>query len=266
MRRVVRGEHQRALLHRAAQLRAVLGGAERRGHLVVRIVAGDLVAREQEVVGRRLGRDGKPLPLRRADELHALRGGEVLDVEPAARDAAEREIAADRRRLGGDGDRRQTMRPREGAVADHAAAGLLRIHRVLADAHPELRGAAHRLLHHGVVRDVGAVVGEERGPGPGEGLEVRDLAAEPSLRDAGGRKEDRLRSGRARGEALVFDALRRVAGRVGVRHRDDGGETAAPGRGEPAGRRLRLGRARIAEVHVHVHEAGECHFRRSIHG
>ena len=99
------------------------------------------------MVRHRLGRHGESLALRRPNELDARRRGDVLDVKPAARFAAEREIAANRLRLGLNGNNRQIELARQVAVADHAALQFLRIHRVLADDDVEIVRPAHRLLH-----------------------------------------------------------------------------------------------------------------------
>ena len=251
-------EHQDAVLHRAAELGAVFVVAKRRGHLVVRVVAGYLAARDREVVRRRLRRHGKALLLRLAHERHALCRRDVLDMQAAAGHAAKRQVAANRLRLGGNRNRRQMELLRDGAVANHAVRDFLRVHRMLADAHAEPCRAAHRLLHHLVVCDVRAVVGEKRSSCIRQRLEVGDLAPGAPLRYACRRQKHNVAAGGTRRVALVLDELRRLARRRRVRHRHDCCKAAAARRIESARRRLRLGHSGVAEVHVHVDEAWIC--------
>ena len=88
-------EAERAVLHARADGGHVFAVAERRRHLPVRVVVGDVVAGEEQVVGRRLARDGQSLALGGADELDRARAGDVLHVEGAAGHAHERDVAPD---------------------------------------------------------------------------------------------------------------------------------------------------------------------------
>ena len=257
MRRVVGREHQDAVLHGAAQFGAVLVVAEGRRHLEVGVVRRHVVAAQEQVVRRRLGGDGQPFALRRADERHARRRRNVLDVEAAARHAAKREVAANRVRLDGDGNDAEPEPPRKRRVADDVRRGraaALPRHRVLADDQPEFRRAPHRRFHHMVVLDIRAVVREERHARRRQRFEVGDCAPEPPLGEARRRDKPHGRIRRARRLPLILDLLGRIARGRGVRHRDDRGKTAALRGGEAARRRFRRRHAGIAEMHVHVDE------------
>ena len=133
------------------------------------------------------------------------------------------------------------------------------VERVLRDDEPQRGGAAHCFFHHRVVAHIRTVVGEERSPRLGERLEVRHLAAEPSLGDAGGGEQERgafaKRGARLK---LMVDDRGGIARRRGVGHGDNRGESAARGGGESGRGRLRRRRSRVAEVDVHVHEARQC--------
>ena len=238
MRRMIRREHQHAVLHAAPHFRAVFARRERRRHLEVAVIADNVIPTEQDVVRRRLGRHGQPLAPRGADERDAFGGRDVLDVEAAPRLAAEREVAADAVRL-----------------------GEARRERVLRDDEAKGRRAAHRLFHHLRLDDITAVIREERRAALRQRLQIGDFASETPLRETGGRQQHGMVA-RQRGRllSLIVHHGDRVAGRRRVRHRDDGGEAPLPRGGEARGRRLRRRHARIAEVDVHIDEAGEFKF------
>ena len=134
------------------------------------------------MVRRRFRRNRQTLALRGADQLHPGGGRYVLDVKTAAGDATERNVTLYRIGLGRHGNYRQRQPARQLAIADYAAA---RDKRVVADGHPELRRAGHRLFHHPVVGNVRAVVGEKRRARFGERLQIGDFPAKPALGDAG---------------------------------------------------------------------------------
>ena len=99
MRGVVRRKHQDPVLHGLAKLSPVLTVPERRSHLEVRIIRDKIVAGQEQMVWRRLGRDGQSLALRVAHESNAGGGRDVLDVQAATGGAAKRQVAANRLRF-----------------------------------------------------------------------------------------------------------------------------------------------------------------------
>ena len=230
----------------------VFAGTEGRGHLPVRVIAGDVVAGEEQVVRGRLAGDGKPLALGVADERDRPRAGDVLDVEGAARHAAEGDVAPHGLDLGGGWQGGKVETAGDGRVAQDAARRALRREGVLHDGAVELCGAAHGRLHHMGVLDERTVVRERDGPGGGQRLQVGDLPAEPSLRDAG-------RGGDAHGKGGILDLLAQPGGRVAgggrVRHRGDAGEAARRRRRRARRARLGLRLARVAEMDVDVAQA-----------
>ena len=70
---MIRREHEHAVLYRLAQFRTVLSIPKRRRHLEVGVVRNKVVACEQQMMRRRLRRDGQSFFLRLSHKLDALR-------------------------------------------------------------------------------------------------------------------------------------------------------------------------------------------------
>ena len=111
-------------------------------------------------------------------------------MKTASCHTANRKIAANCYCLGRDGDNREVANSGEITVADHAILDFLRIHRMFADAHTKRGGAAHRLFHHHVVRDIRAVVSEERSARLGKRFKIGDFVPKPTFRNTGGGKKE----------------------------------------------------------------------------
>jgi len=86
---------------RCAQRLDVAPRAQRRGHLRIRAVARDRLLGEEEMVRRHLGRDRQPACLRVAEKRDRSRRAHVGDVEAAARQLDERDVARQHHLLGG---------------------------------------------------------------------------------------------------------------------------------------------------------------------
>ena len=239
-----------------AQRGGVVGGAQRRVHLEVRVVGvGDVVLAQEQVVRGDLAGDGQAVGLGGADEVEALARGDVADVQRAVGKAHELDVAVDLELLG-------QRRPAEHAEARGGAAlvddAVARERLDLAvgkgDA-VELRDVLHAGAHHAGGLDTVAVVGEGAGAlddhvaDLGQGLAL--LAARHGADGA-----HVAQAGGVGAVDLVADLGAGVGDGVGVGHGGNVGE-AAVDRGRGAGLDgLLVLEAGVAEVYVHVHESG----------
>ena len=119
----------------------------------------------------------------------------------------------------------------------------------------ELVGVVHDAAHHAGVLDAVAVVGEHR---RAVGIHVAHVGEHLALQILGagaGHHDAALPHGRGAG-FHIFHGHGVVDHRARVRHGAHRGESAMGRRAGAGGDVLLLLLARIAEVHVHVHEAG----------
>ena len=101
VRRVVGGDRIDRAVGQAAPKRVpILARAQRRVHLEVRVVRQEVVVGEDQVVGRDLGGDRQTLGLGRPHELDGAGARQVAQVEPAAGEPGDREVAGDDHLLG----------------------------------------------------------------------------------------------------------------------------------------------------------------------
>ena len=263
--RVVRHEAvDRAVDDALAQRKHVALQAQRRVHLQVRVVgAVDVILVQEQVVRGDLARDGQPLGLCCPHQVQALLGGDVRDVQRAAGESAELDVAVDLELLAqGRPAKHAEARGRLALVDD--AVGREGLVLAVRDRDAiELRHVAHAGAHHAGALHTVAVVAEGAGA-----LEhhVADLREGLSLLAAGERADraDVAEPGRATAVDLVADAGARVGHGVGVRHGRYVRE-AAVRRGARAGLDgLLVLEAGVAEVHVHVDEAGNQVLARGI--
>ena len=163
VRRVVGGDRvDGAVGQRVAQRGDVLVGAQRRVHLVDRVVAGEQVGGQQQVVRRHLGGDVDALRLGPADHLDRTGGGHVGDVHPAVGVPGEHHVARDDGLLGDAGPAGQPEAAGELAlVAAGRRPGEVGVLRVLGDDAAEGADVLQRPPHHPRVVHALAVVGED---------------------------------------------------------------------------------------------------------
>src|SRR5215469_8471233 len=207
---------------------------------------------------RDLGCYPPALRLRPPDDLHRARGRDVAYVQGRADVRGQQAVPGDDRFLGDGGPARQPEEPGHlalvhlGGVGQPGLLGVLRNH------------AAERLdvlqcpTHQHRVRHAAAIVREDPDPGRRvrHGAELGKLTALKADRD----RADRLYVAVARLPAEAPDLLDdacSVGDRVGIGHRVDGGEAAERGRLGAGPHGLSVLPARLAQVRVQVHEAGQ---------
>jgi hypothetical protein len=153
--------------------RAVLVGSQRRVDLEDRVVAGEQVGAQREVVRGHLGGDGDPLGLGPADDLDRRGGRHVRDMDPRAGMPRQLDIAGDDDVLG---DRRPGRQPEPAGdlalVAAGRPVGEPGVLGVLGDGAAERLDVVQGPAHEPGVVDALAVVGEDPHPGPRAGHEA----------------------------------------------------------------------------------------------
>ena len=237
---------------------AIVLRAQGRIHLETRRVgvAVDDVLGEQQVVGGHLGGHLHAARLRAADLLHRLAGGHVADVDAGVLVSGERAVAGHLHGLGHAGDAGEPDACRHDALVHHAVPG--QAHVLLVKGEQQPRGALvlQRAAHHQGTRHRHAVVGQRSRAGLRQVAVLGEGIALLPHRD--GRDEPRGHHGLLRRplQKRPEDA-RVVGGRLGVGHGEHG-DHPARGRTGGTGRDV-LGvlLARGAQVHVHVHDAGD---------
>ena len=210
---------------------------------------------EAEVVRCGLGGDRQAVGLGRPDQLDTLGRRQVQEVHPDAGEPHQLDVAVDHQLLG---DRRPAGQAEPAAArpfVHHRALGEPFDLAVLGERDPEPVGVLEGPAHQQRVLHAVAVVGEDPHAGVGELGERGQLLTAAADGDRAGR-QDLAEPGSLALAAHEVDDLDAVLGRVGVRHRDDRGESAE--RSGPAAGLDRLGlfRARLAQVHVQVDEPG----------
>jgi len=187
----------------------------------------------------------------------------VDDVERATRLFRERERASDGLELGLDGTARRVIAPPAPACGRRVRGepgGQLRALGVDCDRQAELRRASHALSQRLVVggREVAdSARAHERLEA--DHAQLRELWQVTDVARHEASPEGEIHTRRALGCRQLEPERRRVHRRRTrvERHVDDAGRPSCGGRLAACGEALPVGSARVVEVHVHVHAAGE---------
>jgi hypothetical protein len=156
---VVGGEHLDSVVLEARDDRLdVAPGAQGGVHLVVRVEGAEPLVGQGEMVRARLGRHAHPAPLAFADQLDRAGRRDVLDMEPAAGDLGQADVARDHDVLGRRGHAAEAEPHRLEPLVDHAADGQLGNLAVLHDDAVEHFRVFQRPAHQGGRPDRRAVV------------------------------------------------------------------------------------------------------------
>ena len=230
--------------------------AERRVDAEVRVVAGQGVVEDRQVVRRDVGRDALPGPgLRVPHQVHRARRREVGEVQTTAGEPGERQVAGHDDLFRFRRDTREAQQGRGVTFVHLPALGEVGVLGVLEDDHAEGSGVLQGEPHHARGLDAVPVVGEDPDPRLGHLADVRERLTLQPARDRPGRVH--LAQAGLVGERPDLGDHGHVVGhRVRVRHGAEGGEP--PGGGGPRSRLdglLVLGSG-LAEVGVEVHQAG----------
>ena len=250
---MVRGDDlDRAVLNAGDERRAVLAAADRRVHLEAPLLAQLLVA-EQQVVRRRLAAHAQPPGPGLPHQLDTLPRRDVADVVPAPGAGRQLDVAFDLPPLALGRDAAVAVFAAVDAVVDVAAVQQLVDLAVGHDRLVKGRGAAHRLLHEFGGLHAAPVIREADDLGC-QRLQVgQGAAAALSLRDAA--VWQHAHHGVAADQVgLHAQRLQRIGRRIEVGHGADRGVAAACGGGGAGGDGLLLRKARLAQVHMHVHK------------
>jgi hypothetical protein len=257
---VVGGDRvDRPVRERVAKGRDVLGGAQWWVDLEHRVVAGQQVGGQQQVVGGHLGRDVDPPGLRPPDHLDRAGRGDVGHVHPAVRVASQHHVARHDDLLCDPGPPRQAQATRQLAlVAAGGGTSEVRVLGVLGDDAAEGADVLQRTAHHPRVVHAPPVVGEHPHPGSRarHQAELGELLAGQALGDGA----DRLHVDESGEPAEVVDALGCLSGvgdRRGVGHRQHRGEPAQSRCLRAGAHRLGVLSTRLPQVRVQVHQTGQ---------
>ena len=259
MRSVIgRDRVDRSVGEAEAQRRHIVSGSKRRVDLEDRVIAGDHVVSEDEVVRGHLRRDVPPLALGPAHQLDRTRGRDVAEVHPSAHVRGQQAVAGDDRLLGHGGPSDEAQTSRHDALVHLGAVGQAGILRVLGYDPVERAEIFQRPAHEHRVVDAMAVVGED--PHPGSGLGHRAELSELLAAQPHGDRPDRVDIAVARILAEppdLLDDAGDVGDRFSVGHRVHGGEPAQRG-GKRAGLDgFRVLPARLPQVGVQVDKPGQ---------
>lgn len=228
--------------------------AERRIHLVVRVVGRAGVLGQQQVMRADLGADALAGGFGPADQLDRAGGADVGDVVADAGGRGQADVALGHDFLGRGRDAGQAEAGGGDAAVHDALAGERLVLAMLDEERVE-----HGRVLHGPQADAGlgdavAVVGDGDRAGAEHQADLGEFLAGAGLGDRADGVD--LAGGGAGLAADEFDLGVGVEGRDGVGHAGDGGE-AARDRGRAAGLDgLAFLLAGLAEVDVHVDQAG----------
>lgn len=229
-------------------------GAEGRIHLEIRVVGRACVLGQEQVMRADLGGDAGAVALGPADQLDRAGGADVGDVVAAGGLARETDVALGHDFLGRGGDAGEAEAGGGDAGVHDAAAGEGLVLAMLDE-----EGVEHGGVLHGAEADAGlgdavAIVADGHGAGAEHEADLGELFAGAALGDGADGVD--LAGGGAGLAADEFDLGVGVEGGGGVGHAGDGRE-AAGDRGGTAGLDgFALLLAGLAEVDVHVDEAG----------
>ena len=244
----------RAVPQAGAQRLDVRRRAQRRVDLGVGVVTLDGLVGQREVMRTGLGGHLQALVLGSPQEADRFRAAHVLHVQMRTAQRRQLDVAVH------DGALRRRRRPRQSQDGGHRAF----MHDAVTGQHAVFamrqdRQAEHAAVFHGAAHQ----------PGAGDALRAIRQGHDASLVHAAdfgqrlalqarGRGADRVEpgaGGHGGASQNVFGHRRRVVHRLGIRHHRHRGKAAGSSGGQPAGHRLAVLVARLAEVDVHVDEA-----------
>ena len=210
-----------------------------------------------------LGRDGQALSLGGTNELSATGGGDVADVERAAREAAELDVASNLDLLTGGRPAGDAEAGAHAALVDHAVLSQGLDLAVAGDGTIELTDVVHHGAEHAGALHAMAVIGKHAGA---LGDHIADLGQGLAFlaTSAGTDGADVHEAGGVALGDLVAHALARVGHGVGVGH---GGDVCEATGGSGGGARLDgllVLVAGVAEVDVDVDQARDEVLARAI--
>ena len=166
VRRVIGGDAVDRPVRQPGPQRVHVGlGAQRRVHLVDRVVAGGQLVGQQQVVRGHLGGNPPALGLGPADYLHRACRRHVADVQRGADVGGQQAVTGDDGFLGDRGPAGQPEQAGDLALVDLGAVGQPRLLRVLGDHAVEGLDVLQRAPHEDRVGHAAAVVGEHPDPG-----------------------------------------------------------------------------------------------------
>ena len=236
----------------------VLGTAQRRIHLVERVVGGGQLLGEEQVVRRGLGRDIHSLCLTPAQEVNRTRGREVTHVEARADVLGKQDVAGDDRLFGDGRPTGQTELAGQRRLVHLSALGKGRILAVLGDHAAEALDVFEGAAHEDGIGHALAVVGEDANlrARTGHRTEGGELLTFQALGDGtDGTYLDPVGL-LAQAQHLVDDGCRVLRGRR-VGHCVDSGVAADCSRTCAGEDGLGVLPAGLAQVGVDVNEAGQ---------
>ncbi len=193
--------------------------------------------------------------LRRTDQRDAHGRRDVRDVERLARLRRHEQIARDDDVFGEARAAGEAEHARAVALVHHRVALEARVLAVLDEHARHVARVKRRLTQHARVGDGRAVVAEGDGAGLVQPPERREFSALAALRDRADRVDAR-EAGGLREPQDLGDQRGRVERGVRVGHAGHGRESAGDGGGGAGRDRLLVRVPRLAQVHVHVDEAG----------
>ena len=202
-----------------------------------------------------LAGDRKALGLGGAHHVQAAGGAQMLDVQRAAGEAADSDVAGDLDLLALGGPAQKPQARGRGALVDLAGADEALVLAVAHDDAVELLGVVHDAAHHAAVLDAAPVVGERAGAVRDHVAHLGEGLALEALR-AGADDLDTALPRLGRAALHVLDDLAVVDGGLGVGHAGDRREAAMRGGAGARGDVLLLLQAGVAQVDVNVDEAG----------
>ena len=237
------------------QGRTVRLAAQRRVHLCIGVVASDRLVRQQQVVRRDFRGHAHAAPLGLPDQRHAPGGTDVGHVQPGACVLGEHDVSshdgffADRR------DSAQAQHDRPRPLMHRPAVAQRCVLAVFDDRQSDLPRIAHRPPQQPSVLHGIPIIRERHRPRGRQRGNRCQLLAQASLGD-GRDWQDAAGAGAGSAPLDIFHNGRMVDRRDRVGHAGHGGEPALHGGHGPRRDILLMRLTRIAEVHVHVHQAG----------
>ena len=255
---MIRGDGvQSAVLQTFDEGQTVLLCAQGRVHAVVGVLGFQGLVREQQVVGAGLRGDLYPPGLGVPDEGHRALGAHVADVDGRADGGRRGDFPGGAAVLGGGGDAGHPQLAGDLPLVHQAAGSQVQILAVGGDSQPQRGRLLQGLQQAAGVYHRPAVVAEGDGPRLLQSGKVRQLLPLQVLGDAGGG----VHSGVGGLGPLQQrpDGFGGIHGGLGVGHGQQAGD-APRGRRPAAGVHVLLvGKARVPEMDVHIHQAGRRH-------
>ena len=231
-------------------------GAQRRIDLECSVVSlVDIVLGKEHVVRGRLAGNADALLLGTTDELEAMGGGNMLDVQLGAGKFGHLDVASDLNLLALRRPTKQAQTRGNGALIDLAVAHEVL---VLAVAHEDLAehlAVVHATAHHAGTLDTAAVIGEsDSAAGDHIAHLGKSLALEAARASARGEHAAMANGGSTRLDVLDNRAV--IGHGIGVGHGANAGETALGGSTGAALDVLLVLITGLTEMNMHVNETG----------